>query len=74
LLEIIGIHRQLFVKWKRFYGQEIKREVKRKENWALESEIKLVIEYKRSNMEEGYRRLSYQLIDLDIVYLARHKN
>jgi transposase InsO family protein len=44
--------------------------VKRKENWALESEIKLVIEYKRSNMEEGYRRLSYQMIDLDIVYLS----
>ena len=70
LLFFIGVNKQRFIEWKDCYGNPpVKRNVP-KSHWATETEIMAVIEFKKANIEEGYKRLTWMMVDTNIVYLS----
>lgn len=71
LLLWIGITRSKFNSWKRREGKENKHNSKQpKDGWLLEWEKKAIIKFYLENKEEGYRRVSYMMIDANIVAVS----
>ena len=71
LLLWIGIKRSKFSNWKRREGKENSHNSKQpKEGWLLEWEKKAIIKFYLENKEEGYRRVTYMMIDANIVAVS----
>jgi len=70
LLLCIGVNKQRFIEWKDNYGKPCIRKNVPKAHCATEVEIMSVIKYKKANMEEGYKRLTWMMVDADVVYLS----
>jgi len=66
-----GIARSKFYDWRRRYGTSNKHNIKVPgSSWLLEEEKLAIIKYAKVNIEEGYRRLTYRMIDEDIAYAS----
>ena len=71
LISHAGISRAKFYEWKKRYGLLNKHNgLIPKSHWLREEEKEAILEYSRSNEEEGYRRLCYMMIDEDIAYAS----
>ncbi len=71
LISHAGISRAKFYEWKKRYGFLNKHNGKiPKSHWLREEEKEAILEYSRSNEEEGYRRLCYMMIDEDVAYAS----
>jgi len=65
------IPRGKFYDWRRRYGVKNQHNGKiPRSGWLLEEERRAIIRYARANIEEGYRRLTYRMIDDDIAYAS----
>ena len=64
----MGICVQKYHDWKKEKGS-VKRVVPKSHNVTEEEKAK-VVEFKKANMETGYERLAYLMIDNDVVYLS----
>ena len=71
LLSLIGIRANKYYSWNNRKGQANKHNGHLpKENWLLDWEKQAIIEYAKSNTGEGYRRLTYLMLDEDIVAVS----
>ena len=71
LLSLIGIRAGKYYAWNNRKGQANKHNGHvPKENWLLDWEKQAIIEYAKSNTGEGYRRLTYLMLDEDIVAVS----
>ena len=71
LLRYGRISRGKFYEWKKRYGIGNQHNGKiPRANWLLEEEKQAIIEYARNNIEEGYRRLTYRMIDENVAYVS----
>ena len=71
LLSLIGIRTGKYYAWNNRKGQTNKHNGPvPKENWLLDWEKEAIIEYAKSNTGEGYRRLTYLMLDEDIVAVS----
>ena len=71
LLRYGAIPRSKFYDWRKRYGLANRHNGKvPRANWILEDEKLAIIKYARDNIEEGYRRLAYRMIDEDIAYVS----
>jgi len=71
LIKILDITRSRFYDWQKRKGIENRHNGKLpKGHWILPYERKAIIEYCRHHMEEGYRRLTYMMMDADIVAVS----
>ena len=70
-LQALGISRQRYGDWCQRYGKvnEHNRWVPR-DHGVLEHERQAIIAFYQANSLEGYRRLTYLMIDADIVYVS----
>jgi transposase InsO family protein len=69
LLRHAGLRRSKYYEWNRRYGLENRHNGNvPKANWLFEHEKEAIIDYAKKNPEEGYRRLTYRMIDDDVVY------
>ena len=67
-LKGMGICVQKYHDWKK-EKESVKRVIP-KSHYATEEERMRVVEFKKENMEIGYERLTYLMIDNDVVYLS----
>mgnify|MGYP001565832968 CR=1 FL=1 len=67
----IGIRRSKFHQWQKRYGKvnEHNSWVPR-DNWLEEYEKKAILDYYQSHYQDGYRRLTFMMIDEDIVAVS----
>lgn len=71
LLEFAGLSRSKFYEWKRRFGQanqhngHIPRDF-----WLEDWEKEAIINYKRQHPHEGYRRLTYMMMDENVVAVS----
>ena len=71
LLSLIGIRASKYYSWNNRKGQVNKHNGHvPKENWLLDWEKEAIIEYAKSCSGEGYRRLTYLMLDEDIVAVS----
>ena len=70
-MELLGIQSSKYYNWQkrrhldtRHNGQIPKR------HWLLDWEINEIVKYRHLHMDEGYRRLSYMMLDEDIVAVS----
>jgi putative transposase len=71
LIKILGITRSRFYEWKQRKGVENRHNGKLpKSHWILPFERKAIIDYCRHHLEEGYRRLTYMMLDADTVAVS----
>lgn len=71
MLSLLGIPRSTFHTWKTRLGQPNKYSgITPKKHWALHWERAAVISYAKAHPGEGYRRLTYMMIDEDICALS----
>lgn len=71
LISHADISRSKFYQWKKRYGLLNRHNGKiPKSHWLMEEEKEAIVEYARSNDEEGYRRLCYMMIDKDVAYAS----
>jgi len=71
LIKMLGITRSRFYEWQKRIGVENRHNGKLpKSHWILPFERKSITEYCRHHMEEGYRRLTYMMLDSDIVAVS----
>ncbi len=71
VLSLIGISTGKFYQWAGRAGDENKHNGKiPKDNWLLDWEKDAIIAYAREHPEEGYRRLTYMMMDDDIVAVS----
>jgi putative transposase len=71
LLSLIGIRASKYYSWSNRKGQANNHNGHvPKENWLLDWEKEAIIEYAKSNTGEGYRRLTYLMLDEDIVAVS----
>lgn len=71
LLSWVGISRGKFCEWQRRFGKENSHNAPIPRNfWITEIERENIIRYFRDHPLNGYRRLSYMMIDDDIVYVC----
>lgn len=68
IVQMIGITKSKFYQWRRRYGManEHNGHVCR-DHWLLPEEKQAIISYARSHPLEGYRRLTYMMIDANVV-------
>lgn len=65
------IPRGKFYDWKKRYGISNQHNGKiPRANWLLEEEKHAIIGYAKDNLEEGYRRLAYKMIDENVAYAS----
>jgi len=71
LLKFVGLPRSKFYEWKRRFGQANQHngQVPR-DFWLEDWEKKAIISYKRQHDDEGYRRLTYRMMDEDVVAVS----
>lgn len=67
----LGIHRAKFFRWKERYGKanEHNAQVPR-DNWVTEDEKRAIVAFHDCNLLEGYRRLTFMMIDQDVAFVA----
>jgi len=71
LIGIIGISSSKYHSWKNRYEQPNQHNgVIPKKHWILDWEKEAIISYAHNNITEGYRRLTYKMIDDDIVAVS----
>ena len=78
LTKYLGISRTKFYAWQKRYGKDHNHKAQvPKKHWTTPKEVKAVIEYARSKiptgtyyLKDGYRRLTYQMIDKNIAALS----
>lgn len=67
----LGMHRSQFFRWKQRYGKVNQNNAHvPRDNWITDEEKAVIIEYHDRNPLEGYRRLTYMMIDHDVAYVA----
>ena len=68
LIDWVGIGRSKFHEWKRRYGQVNEHNaLVPRDHWLEDWEKKSVIAYYLAHPEDGYRRVTYMMMDADIV-------
>ena len=71
ILKEIGITLSKYYDWKRRYGiPNSHNSNSPKDHWLTEKEESLIIEYAKSHIDEGYRRLTYMMIDENVAFVS----
>lgn len=71
LIQWLGISHSKYYSWEDRLGQPNKHNGHIvRDHWILPRERDAILEYYRRNRDEGYRRLTYMMIDEDIVYVS----
>lgn len=71
LLELLSLSKSRYYDWIKRQGQPNRHNGKTpKSYWLLPLEREAIIEYCRDKTGEGYRRLTYQMLDKDIVAVS----
>jgi len=71
LITRIGIHNARYYEWARRYGEENRHNGQiPRDYWITEAEKTSVIEYFQEHSQEGYRRLTYMMIDENVVAIS----
>lgn len=71
VLDRLGIHRQQFYRWEKRYGRvnthngQIPRD-----HWLTDEERKAILDYHEAHAPEGYRRMTFMMIDKDVVAVS----
>jgi putative transposase len=68
-VKILGISNQKIIEWNKNREKKVKRNIP-KSHYSTPDEQKAVVEFKKENMEIGYIRLTWMMIDRNIVYLS----
>jgi len=64
----IGIGQSKYFDWKQRYGKVNEHNAKvPRDHWLEEDERKNILDYQQENRLEGYRRLTYMMMDADVV-------
>jgi putative transposase len=71
ILQWMGMYQATFAKWKRSYGQEYQHNgwIPR-DHWLEPWERERIIQFHYEHPLEGYRRLTYMMIDRDVVAVS----
>jgi putative transposase len=71
ILREIGLSKSKYYEWKRRYGMPNSLNSNSpKDHWITETEEIRITEYARNNVGEGYRRLTYMMIDENIAFVS----
>jgi len=71
VLKLLDLSRSRFYNWCQRKGMENRHNGNiPKKHWLLEEEVQAILEYCRQQMEKGYRRLTYEMIDADIAAVS----
>ncbi len=71
IIGLIGISKSKYYDWRKRYGQlNHHNGYKVKRGWILSWEKEAIIKYARNHLGEGYRRLTYMMIDEDVVAVS----
>jgi putative transposase len=71
LVDWIGISRSKHAKWQQRYGQALEHNGRiPRDHWLEDWEKAEIIAFQQANPLEGYRRLTYMMIDSDIVAVS----
>lgn len=71
ILEWIGIGSSKFHEWERRYGQENRHNAPVPRKWWLEAwEKAAIVKYHDQHPDEGYRYMSYQMLDEEVVAVS----
>ncbi|MFV0389778.1 MAG: IS3 family transposase [Pyrinomonadaceae bacterium] len=71
MLNVIGLSEQKYYEWKSKYGEPFKHNAKQpKDFWLTEAEKTSIIEYAKANMESGYRRMCYEMMDANVAAVS----
>lgn len=71
LIHMIGIHQSKFYSWSGRLGKPNGHNSKQpKSHWLLEEEKQCLLKYAKEHRGEGYRRLTYMMIDENIVAVS----
>ncbi|WP_238527707.1 IS3 family transposase [Lentisphaera araneosa] len=71
MLKSLDLHPSKFYQWKGREGKENQHNgIQPKDFWLTEAERHAVIEYYQSHRREGYRAVTYMMIDEDIAYMS----
>ncbi len=71
LIRQIGIGQSKYYDWKKRYGKENNHNAKEnKRGWLLDWEKEAIVKYARKHLGEGYRRLTYMMLDEDVVAVS----
>jgi len=71
LIRQIGIGQSKYYDWKKRYGKENNHNAKEnKRGWLLDWEKEAIVKYAEKHLGEGYRRLTYMMLDEDVVAVS----
>jgi transposase InsO family protein len=71
LLSGLGVYRSRFHEWQRRQGQANLHNANLPRScWLLEWEKKAIVDYQAVHPDEGYRRLTYMMLDADVVAVS----
>lgn len=71
ILKEIGITLSKYYEWKRRYGiPNSHNSNSTRDHWLTEEEELRIIEYAKSHTGEGYRRLTYMMIDENVAFVS----
>lgn len=71
LIQWVGISVSKYYSWEKRYGTVNRHNGHIvRSHWILPRERDAIVDYCRKNPEEGYRRLTYMMMDEDIVYVS----
>lgn len=71
LVDWLGLGRSKYYYWREHYGHAHEHNAKvPRDHWILEEEKKAVIDFAREYPLEGYRRLTFMMLDGDIVAIS----
>ena len=68
-VKILGISNQKIIEWNKNKVKKEKTNIP-KSHWSTPEEQQAVIEFKKENMQTGYVRLTWMMIDRNIAYLS----
>ena len=71
LLAWLGLRQQKFYDWKERYGKVNEHNGQVPRDWWLEAwEKEAIVQFHRAHPDEGYRRLTYLMLDRDVVAVS----
>ncbi|EDM26821.1 hypothetical protein LNTAR_06234 [Lentisphaera araneosa HTCC2155] len=71
MLKSLALHPSKFYQWKKRKGKANQHNGKQpKDFWITEDERRAVIEYYQSHRQEGYRAVTYMMIDENVAYMS----
>jgi putative transposase len=71
MIMLLGIGSSRFYDWKKRTGMENRHNgLIPRTHWILPEEIEAIIKFCRDKLQDGYRRLTYMMIDQDIAYVS----